>query len=223
MTGPWRRSDPDAPAGGRPVTSAPTHAYVPSGDTRMTREISCCNDTYTRTAAGVWCYPWGEPVPGAYDLTLADVFAIHVGPEDKVPMRSLGRDEVAWLKGEPADPDNVLVRQTDGSRRSSIGDLVVGMLAPELHVETMLTVADISRLAGVTKDTIDSYRYRGYLPRPQAMPGRSPLWARPIIRHWLDNRPGCGWRSDIYRSPHAARRNGRPHAARSRDDAAAGA
>ncbi|MBS3940632.1 MAG: hypothetical protein KG028_06690 [Actinobacteria bacterium] len=165
----------------------------------MTRELTCCNDTYTRDATGVWCYPWGDAVPGATDLSLSDIFAIHLGPEDHVPIRTLSRDEIAWVKGERVDPANVLLRRTSG-RAAGIGDLVVGMLAPELHVLTMLTVADVSGLAGVSKATIDSYRYRGYLPQPQATRGRTPLWSRPIIRYWLDNRPGCGWRSDLYGS-----------------------
>ncbi|HSK22185.1 MAG TPA: hypothetical protein VK906_03370 [Egicoccus sp.] len=174
----------------------------------MSTGLTCCNDTYTRDRAGVWRYPWGDQVPGANDLTLSDIFSIHLGPEDDVDMRTLNRDEVAWLKGERVDPANVLVRRTNG-RTAGIGDLVVGMLAPELHVLTMLTVADISELAGVSKATIDSYRYRGYLPQPQATRGRTPLWARPIIRHWLDNRPGCGWRSDLYGSTLEATPSGR--------------
>lgn len=166
----------------------------------MSRELTCCQDTYTRDAAGCWRYPWGDAVPGATDLTLADVFAIHLGPDDHVPVRPLSRDEIAWVKGEPVDPANVLLRRGTTGRAPGIGDLVVGMLAPELHVLTMLTVTDISDLADVSKATIDSYRYRGYLPEPQAVQGRTPLWARPIIRHWLDNRPGCGWRTDLYGS-----------------------
>ncbi|MFA9431606.1 helix-turn-helix transcriptional regulator [Egicoccus sp. AB-alg2] len=166
----------------------------------MTRELTCCNDTYVRGADGVWRYGWGDPVPGATDLTLADVFAIHLGPTDSVPLRTLTADEVAWVKGEATDLDNVLVRPARNGRSPGVGDLVVGMMAPELHVLTMLTVADIGQLAGVSKATIDSYRYRGYLPAPQATRGRTPLWARPVIRHWLDNRPGCGWRTDLYGS-----------------------
>ena len=34
--------------------------------------IRCCNDTYTRDAE-FWRYPWGERVPGASDLALADL------------------------------------------------------------------------------------------------------------------------------------------------------
>jgi len=166
----------------------------------MTRELTCCNDSYVRGTDGSWRYSWGESVPGAIDLTLADVFSIHLGPSDTVPLRTLSPEEVSWVRGEATTADDVLVRRPVSGRAPGVGDLVVGMLAPELHVLTMLTVADIGEVAGVSKATIDSYRYRGYLPRPQATRGRTPLWARPIIRHWLQNRPGCGWRTDLYGS-----------------------
>jgi len=77
-------------------------------------------------------------------------------------------------------------------------DRVVGLDAPELHVRAMLTIADIADVTGVAPDTIAAYRYRGYLPEPQAVIGRTPVWSRPIIRHWLETRPGNGWRTDIY-------------------------
>jgi hypothetical protein len=113
-------------------------------------------------------------------------------------MRPLAPLELAWLRRESAEVDAVFVRRPPAGQEPGMGDLVVGMLAPELHVMTMLTVADIGQLAGVSKASIDSYRYRGYLPEPQATRGRPPLWARPIVRRWLQTRPGCGWRSDLY-------------------------
>jgi hypothetical protein len=162
--------------------------------------LTCCNDTYERADDGTWRYPWGARVPGASDLTLADVYALqHVGgrPED-LGMRPLTNAELAWLRGETAELEAVLVREPPAGQTAGVGDLVIGMLAPELHVLTMLTVADVSRLAGVSKATVDSYRYRGELPAPQATRGRTPLWARPIVHRWLRNRPGCGWRTDLY-------------------------
>jgi hypothetical protein len=166
----------------------------------LSPRLSCCNGTYVRDDDGTWRYPWGDRVPGATDLTLADVYSLQqVGgrPEDLV-MRPLTDDELAWLRGETADLEAVLVRDPPAGHCAGVGDLVIGMLAPELHVLTMLTVADISRLAGVSKATVDSYRYRGELPAPQATRGRTPLWARPIVHRWLRNRPGCGWRTDLY-------------------------
>lgn len=72
------------------------------------------------------------------------------------------------------------------------------MQAPELHVRAMLTIADIAEMIDVAPDTVAAYRYRGYLPEPQAVIGRTPVWSRPVIRHWLRTRPGNGWRTDIY-------------------------
>jgi hypothetical protein len=163
-------------------------------------ELSCCNGTYTRDPDGVWRYPWGDAVPGGRDLTLADLLALQVEDDDleALAMRPLSPAERAWIRGEATGIDLVLVREPFAGAAVGVGDLVVGMLAPELHVVTMLTVADIGELAGVSKTTVDSYRYRGSLPEPQVTKGRTPLWARPIVRRWLQTRPGCGWRSDLY-------------------------
>jgi predicted DNA-binding transcriptional regulator AlpA len=162
------------------------------------RELTYCSGTYRRDEDGVWRYPWGDPVLGAADLTLAELMSIDgVGDAASLASRPLNEDERAWLAGTTADMENVLVVRHAG-RPPNAGDLVIGMSAPELQVTTMLTVADIAELAGVSKATIDSYRYRGYLPEPQIVRGRTPLWARPIVRHWLETRPGSGWRTDIY-------------------------
>lgn len=164
------------------------------------RTLTTCNDTYTRDAHGIWCYPWGHPVPKAIDLTLSDLMAIDgtVGCTEGIEaLRPLTAAERRWLTGQSTGTDQILVRDRPGHRPHA-GDLIVGMSAPELQAMTMLTVADISEAAGVSKSTIDSYRYRGYLPEPQIIRGRTPLWARPIVRRWLDDRPGPGWRSDLY-------------------------
>lgn len=173
----------------------------------MSGQLEHCNGTYRRGTDGVWRYPWGDPVPGATDLTLADLLAIHYGTDlagARLPLRAVSRSELAWLTGQSEDLDQVFVRRR-GTNPPDTGDLVVGMWAPELHVLTMLTVNEIAELAGVSKATIDSYRYRGYLPEPQTTRGRTPLWARPIVQRWLTTRPGCGWRSDIYGTQRAGR------------------
>jgi hypothetical protein len=165
----------------------------------MNEPLRYANDTYTRDPHGIWRYPWGAEVPGARDLTLG--VARQLGLTDvAVDGRSL-RDGPPSTNGSPSSPEHdvalgpepVTVAQSDASP-----DVVIGMLAPELSAGLMLTVADISAAAGVTKATIDSYRYRGYLPEPQVVRARTPLWARPIIQHWIDGRPGCGWRTDVY-------------------------
>lgn len=162
----------------------------------MSATLRYANDTYWRDAEGVWRYRWGDRVPGAVDLTLSDLLAIDDHADESLTV-DLDRRTLAWLTGEDQLGEAVHVRP-NGSRSPNAGDIVVGMHAPELQVTTMLTVSDIARMAGVSKATIDSYRYRGYLPAPQAVQGRTPLWARPVVARWLRTRPGSGWRSDIY-------------------------
>lgn len=163
------------------------------------KRLGACNDTYVRGPEGVWCYPWGAPVAGGRDLTLADLIAIEPGAElfELIERyRPLSPEERRWLRGERVSQDGLVVRVRRGS--PYVGDLVVGLQAPELHPYALLTVGDIASEAGVSKATVDSYRYRGYLPQPQVMRGRTPLWARPIVAHWISTRPGCGWRSDVH-------------------------
>ena len=158
-----------------------------------------CNGTYARID-GVWRYPWGDEVAGAVDLTLGDLIRIDSRcdcAEAVRTFRPLSDAERSWLRGETPMNDDVMVRRRPGYRPHA-GDLIIGLLAPELHPLTMLTVGDIAEAAEVSKATIDSCRYRGCLPEPQAARGRTPLWARPIVRHWLATRPGPGWRTDIY-------------------------
>jgi hypothetical protein len=166
----------------------------------MPRTFRFCNDTYVRDEGGVWRYPWGTPVPGATDLSVADLLQLDpFAPLDADGFRQLTAEERAWLTGRCADVDHVLVRRR-GQQPPDAGDVILGMAAPELHPLALMTVSDVARAAGVSKATIDSYRHRGSLPAPQVVRGRTPLWARPIVSHWLATRPGPGWRSDLYRS-----------------------
>jgi hypothetical protein len=86
----------------------------------MRAELTCCNDTYTRTVDGTWRYPWGDPVPGATDLTLADVFSLqHAGIDPaELSMRPLSEQELAWVRGETAALDAVLVRRPANGPRA---------------------------------------------------------------------------------------------------------
>jgi len=166
----------------------------------MAQQLRCCNGTYTRDP-DCWRYPWGDPVHGATDLALGDLIVLDddlQGVEQVDAFRPLTDAERRWLEGDATAIDEIVFRRRNG-HRPDIGDLIIGMQAPELHALTMLTVVDIAEAAGVSKATIDSYRYRGYLPEPQVVRGRTPMWARPIVRHWLESRPGAGWRTDIYR------------------------
>lgn len=166
----------------------------------MNDTLVCCNETYIRRSDG-WHYHWGEPVPGAQDLTLADLMLVDedVDCADTLgTFRDLTQAERRWLSGDHGAINEVLLCQNANGRRPHAGDLIIGLLAPELHVQLMLTVGDLATAANVSKATIDSYRYRGYLPNPQVTQGRTPLWARPVISRWLATRPGPGWRTDLY-------------------------
>jgi hypothetical protein len=178
--------------------------------TDVSQTLHCCNGTYERHRDG-WRYAWGDLVPNASDLTLADLMLVDddvecAGSVDR--FRPLTAAERRWLAGEHGAVDEVLLRRRNG-RQPNAGDLIVGMLAPELHVLLMLTVGDIADAAGVSKATIDSYRYRGYLPEPQVTRGRTPLWSRPVVSRWLATRPGSGWRTDLYeaKGEHPRRRD----------------
>jgi hypothetical protein len=160
--------------------------------------LTCCNGTYHRYPDGVWRYPWGAEVPGAEDLTVVEALELRgldASGTGAGPRQFLTDEQLRWATGL-CGVDEPLLVDVHGRGRQ----LVVGLTAPELSVLTMLTVVDISELAGVSKATIDSYRYRGYLPEPQVVKGRTPLWSRPVVDHWLGARPGAGWRTDVYGS-----------------------
>ncbi len=153
--------------------------------------FSCCNDTYHRGDDGVWRYSWGDAVPGAEDLTIAGALATRFERDGQ--RQALTSEELAWATSLCGVDAPRMVNLPGGGRQ-----LIVGMTAPELNVVLLLTVADIAELAKVSKATIDSYRYRGYLPEPQVTKGRTPMWTRPVVRRWLGSRPGAGWRTDVY-------------------------
>jgi len=147
---------------------------------------------YERVGPDEWIYPWGEIVPGARDLTAADV--LRVG----MPGAAGPGDRESLLQAMMEDPLACHVDVADGEPEADAHTRVVGMYAPELHACAMLTISDIAELLEVAPDTVAAYRYRGYLPEPQAMIGRTPVWARPIVRQWVGSRPGNGWRTDLY-------------------------
>ena len=158
--------------------------------------VTFCNGTYHRLENGWWTYFWGEPVPGAKDLTLVEALVQHRFAEAPPARDHLTEDELRWACGLGRISAPVVVDGHESGR-----EVVVGMTAPELNVLFMLTVADVAEAASVSKATIDSYRYRGHLPEPQIVKSRTPLWTRPVIRHWLDQRPGPGWRTDVHGHP----------------------
>ena len=153
-----------------------------------------CYGVYQRTPEGQWLYPWGDPVPGARDLTVGDVLQLGLIEPDGDD----GADDLVGRLREDTMVDHAVDELSGTADGAEPTDRVVGMEAPELHVRAMVTISDIAEMVGVAPDTIAAYRYRGYLPEPQAVIGRTPVWSRPVIRHWLQTRPGNGWRTDIY-------------------------
>ena len=146
---------------------------------------------YERSPDGRWLYPWGDEVLGARDVTVRDVMEMG-------PIAGNGHSAERGTADSLVDEDPLADPPPEPAEGRSGLDRVVGMAAPELHVRAMLTLGDIAEMVGVARDTIAAYRYRGYLPEPQAFVGRTPVWSRPVVRHWLENRPGNGWRTDIY-------------------------
>lgn len=156
-------------------------------------ETTCCYGVYERTRDGQWLYPWGEPVPDARDVTVGDVLRLGLVDRSDTTRNGLAASLRMDTLVDHDTEDPTVAWDSPESL-----DRVVGLDAPELHVRAMVTISDIAEMVGVASDTIAAYRYRGYLPEPQAVIGRTPVWSRPVIRHWLETRPGNGWRTDIY-------------------------
>lgn len=163
-----------------------------------------CN-VYCRDPDGAWRYPWGDAVPGASDLTRATFHNLcPVDGSVVLPHHVITGDVELqhWLRrhGRPLQPTRARPDFLVSQHEWETYDDVLGIIAPELVATSMLTVEDIAAQASLSTSTVHSYRNRGYLSQPQALVGRTPLWSRPIVRWWLDNRPGGGWRSDLYGS-----------------------
>lgn len=154
---------------------------------------------YRRGNDGVWRYAFsGDPVPGAADVTLAERYA--AAPRRRINDHEhllldqawANRPELEWcaayaVKGSRSSGTATETLAIPLDEFIARGPIVVDLRAPELHPEDMLTTAQVAALAGVRPDTIAGYRSRGQMPQPAAqIGGRStPLWPRPVIRHWL--------------------------------------
>lgn len=155
--------------------------------------LSCCRGTYHRDASSVWRYAWGDAVPGATDLTVADVIAIGADPLEV--MVELGREvtpQLAAVLSAARRGELTVPRDGEGNPRVELirrlGAFVCGMQAPELLGPALLDASQLARRLGVTRETIDSYRSRDRLPPPQVVRGRTPLWSAPVIRRWQSER-----------------------------------
>ena len=182
---------------------------------------------YRRGAAGVWTYSsTGAPVPGAHDITLADVLP-HVPVGDplhgvvwvsrpfalahqgfRAILDELPDPPPAFnLPGPVADlPDTKSVFLVPVEIWNRHGDDVVAMAAPELQAGALMTLEAVAAAAGLSPASLAEYIRRGACPAPQVHMGRTPLWSRPVVAHWLATRPsqqaqvdcsGCGLPTEV--------------------------
>ena len=151
--------------------------------------------TYRRDEAGVWRYTvGGEPVPGARDLRLGELYDPEAHPDDPtlrvVPRHWVGLrpgHPLAWAMayGELGTRTPFLVPADEWS---SHVDNVVGMLAPELHPSRLLAIDEVASIAGISEVTVRAYVHRRQMPQPVSRVGGSPVWSRPVIEQWLRGR-----------------------------------
>ena len=127
----------------------------------------------------MWRYAWGDPVPGAGDLTLHDALRRAGAPAPPhVPLT----DEVVRWAIELQQVDTPIV--ADGT-----GGLVIGMDAPELEPAVLLTTAEVARALGLGRATLDRLVVRGELPSHQLVVDGGRRWARPIVERCLVGAP----------------------------------
>lgn len=64
--------------------------------------------------------------------------------------------------------------------------------------DPLISMREIAEIAGVTPDTVRSYRRQGRLPPPDedSIQDR-PRWRRSTIDAWMESRPGSGARTDL--------------------------
>lgn len=158
--------------------------------------ITACNGTYYRDGGGTWRYAHDDTaVPAAVDLTISTLYNLPValrggGNYVEVPLRLVQTEpELAWAKtharGIVDDEHPILVPAAVWDQRSVEP---LGMWAPELHPERLLTIDDVAHLAGVDYRSIQTYIARGSVPMPPLRVGTTPAWPRPVIEHWLATR-----------------------------------
>lgn len=159
-------------------------------------ELTAGGGNYLRTG-GLWIYTASrQPVPGSSDVTFGRRYAgalrVHRDAGEYVLL------DRGWLDGPDARPELrwciplgtltpdvaglVAVPVDEIEARSAV---VVGLSAPELDPDALLTASAIARLLGVTRSTVNAYHARQQMPPPVAtLNQRLPLWTRPIIDHW---------------------------------------
>jgi hypothetical protein len=145
-------------------------------------------------------------VPGARDATLATLYSF--ASEDDVLLVPVdlarGRDELAWCARVAGGERDVVV----GRRAQRVFEVPrpqwearchapLGLDAPELMPDRLLSLAGIARLAGVSYQTAASYFSRREVSFPEAVArlAGNPVWSEPVVRSWLTSRPGKGGQS----------------------------
>lgn len=156
-----------------------------------------CNGTYERHPDG-WRYHWGDPVPGATDMTLASHYNLRVVGAVVLVPASLARNEpdLAWCLTVPTPEQGRIDRMRDvdpAIPRDALAipdavwrehDRVIGMWADELHPSRILDTEGVARLVALPAATIRQYASRGRMAPPQGYLGGSPWWSVPVIVHW---------------------------------------
>jgi hypothetical protein len=156
--------------------------------------IYACGHSYRRDPDGVWRYDaTGAPVPGARDLTLAGVYDFPVrNRRVQVPVRVAESDPALSWCLERARNGTIEVPL---SRWTQQAELPIGIDAPELHPDRLMTIEQVAILAGLEEMSIRRYLVAdrpGAIPEPPIRIGATPCWPRPIIEHWLATRPRRG-------------------------------
>jgi hypothetical protein len=151
---------------------------------------------YERVGLHQWRYEWGPRVPGARDLTLQELYGFDEaegarGPVLLVPVDAYQDDaRLAWVAAywdpRAEDREHIAVPASSWATKTEI----LGMYAPELAAGALLDTEASAQLAGCSPRTISNYLARGDMPAPVVRAGGSPLWPRPLLRHWLEVRPG---------------------------------
>lgn len=163
-----------------------------------------CPNGYRRDRRGTWRYSTGgRSVPGARDVTVS---TLHIWGRQRHPLvvripvaEARSHEELEWaldfwdptggctvFMGTP--PRHVQVIEVPRSEWETYASIPLGVDAPELLAQNMLSTLDVARLAGLSDKTITAYLAREQMPAPQLYAGRTPLWARPIIEQWLQRR-----------------------------------
>jgi len=175
---------------------------------------------YVRDGRGRWRYEaTGTAVPGARDATLATLYSF--ASEDDmllVPVDLVrGRDELGWCARLAVGERDVVV----GRRAQRVFKVPrpqwearchapLGLDAPELMPDRLLSLAGVARLAGVSYQTAASYFSRREVRFPEAVArlAGNPVWSEPVVRSWLTSRPGKGGQSSGDKAGKHPRRGG---------------